>query len=401
MLCRDRSRIRYNEVMKIGIDARFYGKAGPGRYAKNILQELENVDKENQYIIFMNQEGYDSYHPRNPNFKKYLANNTWYSFDEQIRYFLKVLWQNLDLYYVPHFNIPILYPKKIVTAIPDMTMHTFSTESATTLPKPYFLLKKLVYRFVFWWALFRSTKVIVPSEAVRKEFIQTFKKFPPSKFVLAPEGVDPDLTRLNANPEYVLKKYGIEKPYILHVGSMYVHKNVDGVVEMFKILRNKYGYKGKLVLVSKIDKFSKRMNEKIEKEGLVGHVILPAFKVSNPNSDIVVSDDEVSALRTQAQAYVFASFAEGFSLTALESMIYDLPCAISRIPVHEEVHGDSVLYFDPYDPQDMAKVVNELLTNEGLRKELIKKGHEQVKKYNWRNTAEVTLSVFNNVLKNL
>ena len=59
------------------------------------------------------------------------------------------------------------------------------------------------------------------------------------------------------------------------------------------------------------------------------------------------------------------------------------------------------MYFDPYDPQDMAKVVNELLTNEGLRKELIKKGHEQVKKYNWRNTAEVTLSVFNNVLKNL
>ena len=392
--------IRYNKVMKIGIDARFYGKAGPGRYAKNILQELEKVDTKNKYIVFMNQEGYDSYNPRNPNFKKYLANNTWYSFDEQIRFFLKVLWQNLDLYYVPHFNIPILYPKKIVTAIPDMTMHTFSVESATTLPKPYFLLKKLVYRFVFWWALFKSKKVIVPSKTVRKEFVETFKNLPSSKFVFAPEGVDPDLTRLSADPEVVLKKYGIEKPYILHVGSMYLHKNVDGLVEMFKILRNKYDYKGKLVLVSKIDKFSKRMNERVKKEGLGESIILPAFRAPNPSSDIVVSDEEVSALRSQAEAYVFASFAEGFSLTALESMVFNLPCAISRIPVHEEVHGDSVLYFDPHDPQNMAEVVNQLLTNEDLRKELIRKGHEQVKKYSWKNTAEITLSVFNEVLKN-
>ena len=49
--------------MRIGIDARFYGKAGPGRYTKSIVQHLEKVDAENEYIIFLTTEGYKEYQP--------------------------------------------------------------------------------------------------------------------------------------------------------------------------------------------------------------------------------------------------------------------------------------------------------------------------------------------------
>ncbi len=41
---------------RIGIDARFYGKAGPGRYTKTIIQHLEKVDKENEYLIFLTKD---------------------------------------------------------------------------------------------------------------------------------------------------------------------------------------------------------------------------------------------------------------------------------------------------------------------------------------------------------
>jgi glycosyltransferase involved in cell wall biosynthesis len=388
---------------KIGIDARFYGRAGPGRYTKNIVQHLEKVDEINKYSIFLTKEGFNLYEPQNKNFQKVLADIPWYSFKEQTLFLVRVLQEGLDLYYVPHFNIPILYPKKLVTAIPDMIMHTYSTEKGTTLPKPYFRFKKIVYKLVFWWAVFRSDKVIVPSKTVMKDFVETIKSIPESKYVLAYEGVDPDFIEMSkeVNDSYieqVLEKYGITSPYILHVGSMYEHKNIDTIIDMYKVLKEKYKFSGKLVLVSKKDKFSERIQNRIVSEELEEDVILPAFVVES-DEIIVVRDKELIALRKRAELYVMAALKEGFSLTALEGMTLGLPAILSDIDCHREVYESSVIYFNPYDPNDMAEKANKMLTDTKLREEYVKRGYEQVNKYDWIHAAKVTLGIFDDVLK--
>ncbi len=385
--------------MKIGIDARFYGKAGPGRYTKNIVQHLEKVDQENEYVIFLNDEGYSSYQPQNKNFKKVPANYMLYSFAEQSTFLLKILSEGLDLFYVPHFNIPILYPKKIVTAIPDMIMHTYSTEKGTTLPMWYFKIKKIIYRFVFWWAVFRSYKVIVPSKTVLEEFKTHIKGIKPDKYVLAYEGIDPDYVKETTDDLKVLEKYGVGAEYILSVGSMYEHKNVDGLIEMYKILRDKYTFRGQLVLASKRDKFSERIYERVKGEGLANDILVLAFSDPDNKSDMVVSDEEIIALRRHARAYVMAAFKEGFSLTALEGMAVGLPAALSDIDCHREVYGDSVLYFDPYKPEDMAKKVNLLLLDMNIKDDYVERGYKQVSIYDWTKAAEITLQVFNQAFK--
>ncbi|EKD95460.1 MAG: hypothetical protein ACD_24C00483G0001, partial [uncultured bacterium] len=85
----------------------------------------------------------------------------------------------------------MLYPGKLVTAIPDIIMHSFSTERGTTLPKFYFRFKKWVYKIVVYWAVKRSFKVIVPSQDVKADFIKAYPTVSPDKFVVAYEGVDP------------------------------------------------------------------------------------------------------------------------------------------------------------------------------------------------------------------
>lgn len=378
--------------MKIGIDARFYGEAGPGRYTKSIIEHLEKVDSDNDYIIFLNANGMKQYQPNNPRFTKVEANYPWYSFAEQIGLLFKTFSQNLDLYYVPHFNIPILYPKKIVTAIPDMTMHTYSTEKGTTLPLWYFRIKILVYKLVFWWAVFRSKKVIVPSQTVMDDFLKhlSFKK---DKYVLAYEGVDPDLFGSPQNVDETLQKYGITRNFVLTVGSMYEHKNTQGMVDAYKILREKYGYTGQYILASKRDKFSKRMYDKIKEEGFENDILVLAYKVES-DQKIVVSDQEIINLYSKADLYIFAPFTEGFSLTALEGMAQGLPAVLSEIDCHKEIYGDSALLADPYSPNDIAQKANELLTNSNLKDEYIKRGYAQIKKYDWLKTAQITLDVF-------
>ncbi|GIW69602.1 MAG: hypothetical protein KatS3mg101_0349 [Patescibacteria group bacterium] len=210
---------------KIGIDARFYGKAGPGRYTKNIIKHLEKIDTENKYVIFLRMDSFESYMPQNPNFTKELAEYPWYSWKEQTGFLIKTLGHKLDLLYVPHFNIPIFYPKRIVTAIPDVIMHTFSTEAGTTLWKPYFKFKKFIYKIAFRWAVLKSYKVIVPTQEVFKDFKKLYPYIPDRKFVVATEGIDPDLTSFKIDsPAAILDKYGIKKPFLLYLSSMYEHK---------------------------------------------------------------------------------------------------------------------------------------------------------------------------------
>lgn len=382
-----------NEQNKIGIDARFYGEAGPGRYTKNIVTHLEKVDHKNKYFIFLRKKGFDLYTPNNSNFTKVLAEYTWYSFGEQLGFLFKILKYNLDLFYVPHFNIPVLYPKKIVTAIPDLIMHSFSTIEGTTLWKPYYRFKKFVYKIVFWWAILRSQKVVVPADTVYEDFLKYYPDISKDKYVIAEEGIDPDLKSADtSNSEEVLSKYGIKKPFILYLSSMYEHKNVPRLIQAFQILVNKYGYTGQLVLVGKKDKYSQAVGDMVLNMGLGEKIILPGIQS-------YVADKDACCLRKESDIYVFPSLKEGFSLTPMEAQYYGKPCVISDISIHREVYGDSVLYFDPLSVEDIAEKMNKLLHDEDLQQELIAKGYKLTEKYSWDRTAEVTLTVFNNILE--
>jgi len=379
---------------KIGIDARFYGEAGPGRYTKNIITHLEKIDTFNKYFVFLRARGFEEYSPFNTNFEKVLAEYKWYSFDEQFKFLFKIIHYKLDLLYVPHFNIPVFYHGKLITAIPDLIMHAFSTEKGTTLPKFYFKLKKIIYRYVFRKAVSKSLKIIVPTNEVLKEFQKYYPNVSSEKYVLAKEGIDPDIKNADVSQSInVLQKMGITKPFLLYISSMYEHKNVHRLVEAFYLLVKKYNYEGQLIIVGKKDKFSQKISELVSSLGLQSKILLPGEKS-------YVSDNDACCLRKECEIYVFPSLKEGFSLTPMEAQYFGKACVISDIPIHKEVYKDTVLYFDPLNVDDITEKISGLLGNSGLRQELILKGYENIKNYSWEETAEITLTVFNNVLKN-
>lgn len=374
---------------RIAIDARFFAEAGPGRYAKNIIEYLEKIDTTNEYIIFLRPRGYEEYIPKNPNFKKVLTTVKWYSWKEQLIFLWQVASKLPDVFYVPHFNIPVLYPFKLVTAIPDIIMHTYSTEKGTTLPKFYFRFKKFVYRLVLWWAIYRSIKVIVPTNDVLNDMLIVYPKFSRDKFVVAPEGVDPVYITTDVNFEDLSKELGVTKPYLLYVSSMYEHKNVHRLIDAFKILISEYKFDGQFVMVGKNDKFSQEVASYIKTQGLDSKIILPGMQR-------YISDPEIVSLRKNALLYVFPSLKEGFSLTPLEAQAVGLPCVISDIPCHKEVFEDSVIFFDPHSIEDIAAKINLVLQDIALKTKLVEKGYAQVKKYDWAKTATTTLEILKN-----
>ncbi|MFH0856973.1 MAG: glycosyltransferase, partial [bacterium] len=98
--------------MRIGIDARFYGPIGGGglgRYTKELVDNLEQIDRTNQYVIFLRRENWNDYNPKNPNFKKVLAPYKWYSWGEQLMMPWKIWREKVNLMHFPHFNAPLIY----------------------------------------------------------------------------------------------------------------------------------------------------------------------------------------------------------------------------------------------------------------------------------------------------
>ena len=97
---------------------------------------------------------------------------------------------------------------------------------------------------------------------------------------------------------------------------------------------------------------------------------------------------------------VHPAILEGFSLTGLEAMAFGCPVIAASSSCLPEIYQQSVLYFDPYDSQKLAEQIIKLQNTPSLRCELIRLGHQQVKKYSWSTTAAQTLQFYEQIIKN-
>jgi len=95
-----------------------------------------------------------------------------------------------------------------------------------------------------------------------------------------------------------------------------------------------------------------------------------------------VLDKELTALYKNASLYVFPSLYEGFGLPPLEAMSHGVPVICSEASCLPEILGDSAIYFNPQDINDIAEKIKYVLNNKDVQKNLILKGFNQIKNIN-------------------
>ncbi|HEB13885.1 MAG TPA: glycosyltransferase family 1 protein [candidate division WWE3 bacterium] len=380
--------------MRIGIDARFLGPQGIGlgRYTQELVQNLEKIDKKNEYVVFLRQENFDLYRPKNKNFKKVLADVRWYTLKEQLVLPGVFSRENLDLLHVPHFNIPIFYRGKKVVTIHDIIKHKHGGRAATTRAYPIYLLKQLVYRFVISNAAKTASAIITPSKFVKDKVAKTFGVSPKKIYVTYEAGTltAKERTSVEKKVERVLGKYNISKPYLLYVGNVYHYKNVSRLLDAIKILNEEKGKNVQLVLVGARDVFRQRLEREIVEKGVLKYVVLTGY----------VTDADLVDLYKEAEAYVQPSLSEGFGLTSVEAMSLGTPVVEADASCLPEVAGDAALYFDPYSPRDIVEKLAKVLGNKKLRESLSKKGLKRAKDFSWERMARETIKVYEKAAKN-
>lgn len=374
--------------MKIGIDSRMYGSkiTGIGNYVKNLTDQLFEIDKTNQYLMFMRSLDFENFVPPS-NVKKIKVEIPWYSWSEQLKYFRILEKQKLDLFHFPHFNVPLLYTRKFVVTIHDITPYFFPGSKVIKSK-----LRKIAYETVFKSTLKRAEIIITVSQHTKENLIKYFKTDPKEIKVIY-EGISQEF-KIISNYEKINQfksKYQITKPFIFYVGVWRDHKNLEGLIKAFAILKNNYRLNCQLVLGGQEDKRYPQIRRTWQNLNLeVGKdIILPGF----------ISGEELPLFYNAAEIFVLPSFSEGFGLVALEAMACGTSVVGSETTSLPEVLGDAALYFDPYQEIEIAKTVKKLLTNHNLKQELIKKGLEKVKEYSWRKCAEETLRVYQKAME--
>jgi glycosyltransferase involved in cell wall biosynthesis len=369
--------------MRIGIDARFFGTIGKGlgRYTQKLIENLENIDSENQYFVFLRKENWDEYKPKNKNFTKVPADIPWYGLREQLQFPGILKKHKLDLVHFPHFNVPVLYKGKFVVTIHDLILLRYPTKKASTLSPLFYLFKKRAYDFVIRQAVKKAEKIIAVSKHTKVD-IEKYFRVPDEKISVTYEAVD-IAQKMSAEPgEKILEKYGIMKPYLLYVGNAYPHKNLERLVLVFREIAKKHPHLH-LALVGKEDYFYKRL-KKFASENFAKNVVFAGF----------VPDKHLGIVYREALLYVFPSLCEGFGLPPLEAMAKGIPVASSNASCLPEILGEAVVYFDPKGMAEMAATIESAISDSDLRKNLITRGKERLKKYSWEKMGRETLDIY-------
>jgi len=371
--------------MRIGIDARFYGSIGKGlgRYTQKLIEHLEHIDSENQYVVFLRKENFDEYQPHNKNFQKVLADYCWYTFSEQLFFPIALRKMKLDLMHFPHFNVPILYFGDFVLTIHDLILIHFPTQRGTKLNPIWFWIKYAAYKLTILLAIHRSKKIIAVSQFTKDDIISRYSAAR-KKIIVTYEACD-DLCRISlVSSHEVLEKYGIIKAYLLYVGNAYPHKNLEKMVDSFALISLQYPNL-QLALVGKEDFFYARLKKLVEKNN-----------IKNVHFLGFVCDQDLDVLYRFADLYVFPSLYEGFGLPPLEAMAKGTAVVSSNHPCMREVLGEAAYYADAKKSENFAKSVIDVLSDKDLQMNLREKGYSQAKRYSWNRMANETLDIYRN-----
>ncbi len=367
--------------MRFGIDARltYHQRAGIGRYTLFLLDELAKADHENRYTIFQHRKDREPLVVA-PNFQRKTLYTPVHSRMEQPLLMAELLFHNLDLIHCTDF-IPPLY-----SSLPSIiTVHDLAF-----LRWPHFLTKDhATYYSQIDRGVRHARHIIVPSHSTKNDVIGQLG-VPESKISVIYEAADDTFTPLPMEQAraYVQRHYGLEKPYLLCVGTIEPRKNIIGLLQAFHLLTTQYSnHDAQLAIAGGRGWLFDETMEQVDKLGLRGRVRFLDR----------VSDEALHHLYVAARGHVHPAFYEGFGLPPLEAMACGTPTIVSNTSSLPEVVQDAALLVDPTHPEEIAVAMNRLLADDALHAELRSKGLQRATCFSWRRAAQATLEVYRRV----
>lgn len=362
-------------MSRIVIDARESGTT-TGRYIDKLVENLYMLKSLHEIVIVTKTRRLDFFRELAPDFQVVESPYQEFTFGEQLGFKKQLDHLKADLVHFGMTQQPVMYKKRTVTTIHDLTTLRFRNPAKNPL---VFDFKQQIYKYVVKKVAHKSAALLTGSQFVKADVVK-FTGVDPAKITVTYEAAD-QITLPPRSTTALLKNQ-----YIMYVGRPTPHKNLERLVQAFQLLQKQQS-ELKLALVGHQDANYRRL-ENFANKRCVNNIVFIGF----------ADDAQLRWLYENCEAYIFPSLSEGFGLPGLEAMAHGAPVVSSNATCLPEIYGEAAEYFDPLDVQNMAEAIQKILTDVNLRTKLIKKGAAMVKLYSWKTMAQQTLDVYNHVL---
>ncbi len=366
--------------MRIGIDAHMIGDHSGGNesYYTNILKNMTVDDEDIVYIFVKSGAPVERYFDKFKVVEFEQKNAFKRNFIELPKLCKKY---RIDVLHTQYF-IPFFNSCSVVCTIHDICFEHFKN----IFTKKEYITQKLLIPY----AAKKSDYIFTVSQNAKEDISRCYN-VKTEKIVVTYNAVDSEfrkLSDLDLKSEELRHKYNITSDYILSVGNLQPRKNLVRLIKAYKILKKRNKIDEKLVIVGK-------------KAWLYNDILK---EVLNDDGDVIFTDyveqSDLIRLYNDAKCFIYPSLFEGFGIPPLEAMACGNVVGVSNTSALPEVVGDAGLYFNPYEEEDIARVMNELLNDNKLVEDLKEKSKARVNKFNWKNSADLIMNCYHSLDKN-
>ncbi len=381
--------------MIVGIDGNEANqniRVGSGVYAFELLKQFNKFKIQNsKFKVYLKNKPLEDMPSEDKNFEYRIIgpNKLWTQIGLPINLWKeKLSGQVPDVFLSLSHYAPRFCPIPSVITVFDLSFLKF----------PEMFLQKDLYKLKSWtsYSVKQAERIITISESSKKDIMKYFSIKEEIIKVVYP-GYDKNKFKVQSASwqtkfkiEEVKNKYKIIDDYILFVGTIQPRKNLNRLLEAFKILKRKHIQSRdlKLVVAGMIKEgrggwMQENFFSKIKDLGLEKEVIITGY----------IPDDDIPLLFSGAKAYVLPSLYEGFGIPVIEAMACGCPVVTSNLSSLPEIAGNAAILINPYDTDSLAEGISNACYNQSIRRDLIRRGLEQVVKFNWRTSSLQILSV--------
>jgi glycosyltransferase involved in cell wall biosynthesis len=370
--------------LHIAIDARRIRDFGIGTYIRSLVHALSNIDHENRYTLVSSAGDVRTLAGLPENFHAAVYSHSDRGAMDHLAFPLFLHGIAPDLVHIPLNRVPLLLRRPYVVTIHDMANLLFDEGRSGVWMQ--------LRRYRFRRGLLRARRVIAVSEATKRD-VQNLMGVRPDRIRRVYNAPDPGFYEhdgRNADERgRILERYQIQHPFLLYAGNVRRHKNVPRLVEAFAVLRGQLAehpvYKDlRLVLIGDTISQHPAVRQAVMKSRVEPLVRFLGF----------VPFETLRCFYESAAAFVFPSRYEGFGLPPIEAMACGTPVITSSVSSLPEVVGDAAVLINPENVFDIARGIREVLLDETLRAELIRRGHAQAARFSWERTAREALEIY-------
>jgi glycosyltransferase involved in cell wall biosynthesis len=368
-------------MRRIGIDARKLADYGIGSYLQGLLAELVKLDPPGGIVVLVGSENRHLLPQMPERWRLAEVDAGGYTVREQFAVLTAALRAGVGVLHVPHYVVPLLFPRPMVVTIHDI-IHVLFPEF---LPRALdFTYARLAIRI----AVRRARRLLAVSRTTAEDLKRLFGASE-ERLRVIPHGVHAEFLAEGepAADRRERAALGVAGPYLLHVGNHKPHKNAEGLLKAYQMLvQARHGGVPPLLMAGGFAPDG-ALAERARAMGLgeqvrcLGHVERPVL----------------AALFRGATAFLYPTLYEGFGLPVLEAMACGVPVVAGDVAAVREVALDAVLRVNPRDVVELAAAVRKLLDHPELCAQLSRRGRVRAHAFGWRQAAEATLAVYRSV----